>query len=190
MSRTELADLLNDMANAVREGDSLEGSIEYLLTGDATHPHQVRAAYQVGGRMAQGLMVLVGQNEQPATIEPGEPWSTISDLVAWLDRLNGASEQETALRLMKLTEETGEVAQAYIGYTGQNPRKGITHTRHDVADELCDVIVTAMVALHRFAEDPAKHFAGKIQHIANRSLACPVCDGTGGDHQLGCNRQE
>jgi NTP pyrophosphatase (non-canonical NTP hydrolase) len=190
MTRTELADLLDDMANAVRDGDSLEGSIEYLLAGDATHPHQVRAVYRSGNRMGQGGMVVIGQDEQPPPAEPGDPWFTIGQLVGWLDRSNGAGEQETALRLMKLTEETGEVAQAYIGYTGQNPRKGITHSRNDVADELCDVIVTAMVALHRFAEDPGKHFAEKIQHIAHRSLTCSVCDGTGGDHQLGCNHQE
>lgn len=121
------------------------------------------------------------------------------------------------MRLMKLTEEAGEVMQAYIGMVGQNPRKGVTHSRADVADELCDVIVTAMVALHSFTDDPEQHLATKIQTIADRSRehatdkfidaakardpqeleelrheawcrddACPTCDGTGGDHQIGC----
>lgn len=98
-------------------------------------------------------------------------WDTIRRLVAWLDQANGTGEHETAMRLMKLTEEAGEVMQAYIGTVGQNPRKGVTHTRADVADELCDVIVTAMVALHRFTDDPEKHLAAKIQKIADRSVA-------------------
>jgi hypothetical protein len=51
------------------------------------------------------------------------------------------------LRIMKLTEETGEVTQAVTGTLGQNPRKGVTHTWDDVQAELCDVIFTAMVAL-------------------------------------------
>jgi hypothetical protein len=33
---------------------------------------------------------------------------------------------------MKLTEETGEVTQAVIGAMGQNPCKGVTHTRDEM----------------------------------------------------------
>lgn len=95
-------------------------------------------------------------------------WSTIAALVAWLDESNGTGPHETAMRLLKLGEEVGEVSQAYIGATGQNPRKGTTHSAGDVADELCDVIVTAMVALHSFVDDPAQHFGEKIQRIAAR----------------------
>lgn len=95
-------------------------------------------------------------------------WTTIRRLVEWLDTANTRSPHETAMRLMKLSEETGEVMQAYIGATGQNPRKGLTHSRADVADELCDVIVTAMVALHSFTPDPAGHFTEKIHRIAAR----------------------
>lgn len=98
-------------------------------------------------------------------------WQTIRRLVEWLDHVNGTSEHETAMRLMKLTEEVGEVSQAYAGLLGQNPRKGKTHTGSDIADELCDVIVTAMVALHGFTDDPEQHLATKIQTIANRSRA-------------------
>ena len=97
-----------------------------------------------------------------------DPWATIAALAAWLDKSNGSSEHEQAMRLMKLSEETGEVMQAYIGMTGQNPRKGITHTAADVADELCDVIVTAMVALHQFTDQPAEVFEAKVQRIAER----------------------
>ncbi|GAA2930935.1 MazG-like family protein [Kitasatospora cinereorecta] len=57
------------------------------------------------------------------------PWDTIDDLH---DRLDSATdippEQDLLLRMLKLSEEVGEVAQAVIGVTGQNPRKGVTHS--------------------------------------------------------------
>ncbi|MFJ9420752.1 MazG-like family protein [Streptomyces sp. NPDC101249] len=98
-------------------------------------------------------------------------WPTISNLVAWLDANNGRSQTEIGLRILKLTEEVGETAQAWIGATGQNPRKGITHTRTDVADELCDVIVTAAVALASLVDDPGSHLDTKLAKIAARSEA-------------------
>lgn len=97
-----------------------------------------------------------------------EQWAAIQGLVAWLDTENGRSQQEITLRLLKLTEEAGEVAQAWIGATGQNPRKGVTHDRGDVADELCDVIVTAAVALASVMDDPASHLNTKLAKIASR----------------------
>jgi len=106
-------------------------------------------------------------------------WATVAALVAWLDASNGTSTHEQAMRLMKLSEETGEVMQAYIGMTGQNPRKGTTHTAADVADELCDVIVTAMVALHDFTPDPRRHLAVKVQRIADRARLPRTCDDFG-----------
>lgn len=99
-----------------------------------------------------------------------EQWAAIRRLVDWLDGANGTAEQETAMRLMKLTEECGEVMRAYIGMTGQNPRKGHTHESADVAGELCDVILTAAVALHRFSDDPAAALDERIREVARRSL--------------------
>lgn len=96
-------------------------------------------------------------------------FSTIAQLAAWLDASNGTGDHETAMRVMKLSEEVGEVTEAYIGMVGQNPRKGVTHTATDVADELCDVIVTALVALHRFTDDPEQHLNTKLQKIADRA---------------------
>ena len=49
-------------------------------------------------------------------------------------------------RLAKIQEESGEVIGAYIGVTGQNFRKGVTHTIGDVYDELLDVAATAVLA--------------------------------------------
>ncbi|WP_405883589.1 MazG-like family protein [Streptomyces sp. NBC_01136] len=98
-----------------------------------------------------------------------DQWATIRGLVDWLDTANGRTDEEITLRILKLAEETGEVGQAWIGVTGQNPRKGVTHERADVADELCDVIVTAAVALASVIDDPAAHLNAKLAKIAARS---------------------
>ncbi|MGW0780375.1 MazG-like family protein [Streptomyces sp. NPDC002913] len=109
-----------------------------------------------------------------ALINPDQ-WSTIYGLVGWLDRQNGRSEHEITMRLLKLVEEAGEVSQAYIGTQGQNPRKGITHTRQDVADELCDVIITAAVALVSIADsNPDDILNDKIAKVAARARAVNV----------------
>ena len=67
--------------------------------------------------------------------------------VCWLDGHHGNDRQQQTMRILKVTEEAGEVAQAWIGFTGQNPRKGVTHTDREVADELADVALTALVAI-------------------------------------------
>ena len=98
-------------------------------------------------------------------------WDTVARLVDWLDRSSTlAPETEKLLRLMKLSEEVGEVAGAVIGATGQNPRKGFTHTWDDVNAELCDVILTAMVALTTITPDARQVFAERLRHVAARSL--------------------
>ena len=98
-------------------------------------------------------------------------WDTVARLVEWLDRSSTLPpETDKLLRLMKLSEEVGEVAQAVIGVTGQNPRKGVTHTWDDVTSELCDVILTAMVALTTITPDAREVFARRVDHVAARSL--------------------
>jgi hypothetical protein len=101
-------------------------------------------------------------------VEPAapDPWAVVARLTAWLDDHNGSSTPETALRLMKVQEEAGEVAAAWIGVVGQNPRKGVTHTTGEVLGELCDVIVAAMVAMTTLTRDPAARFAAKLESIA------------------------
>ncbi|MEV8523195.1 MazG-like family protein [Streptomyces sp. NPDC052000] len=100
-----------------------------------------------------------------------DQWSTIRGLVDWLDSRNGRSDHEIAMRLMKITEEAGEVVQAYLGVHGQNPRKGITHIVPDVQDELCDVIVTAAVALASLVGNPETVLAVKLDKISARAAA-------------------
>ena len=71
-------------------------------------------------------------------------------------------------RIMKLAEEVGEVVQAYIGTTGANKRKGITHNGYDIASELSDVIITAMVAMHGYLADPEEFFNRHVEKIWER----------------------
>ena len=62
-------------------------------------------------------------------------------------RPNGRGPHETAVWVMKIAEEAGEAVAAYIGTTGTNPRKGVTATADELAGELCDVVLAALVAL-------------------------------------------
>lgn len=50
-------------------------------------------------------------------------------------------------RIIKVTEEVGELNAAYIGYVGQNLRKGVTHTADDIVAEAVDVVITALMVL-------------------------------------------
>jgi rubrerythrin len=86
-----------------------------------------------------------------ASARPVTLWRHVATLVAWLDAANPRTDHEIACRVMKLAEETGEAVAAYIGMTGQNPRKGTCATVDDLASELCDVVITALVALASIA---------------------------------------
>lgn len=99
-----------------------------------------------------------------------EQWDAAYGMKRWLDQANGTGPLDEAFRIMKLTEEAGEVVSAYIGMTGQNPRKGVTHTREDVCGELADVIITAMIALASVADrDPAQILDEKLVATVERA---------------------
>lgn len=102
---------------------------------------------------------------------PGpELWASIDDLWEWLDDSRPIEGREgLLLRILKLNEEVGEVAEAVIGATGQNPRKGVTHTWDDVQSELCDVVVTALVALRTLTPDAREVFARHLERVTARS---------------------
>jgi NTP pyrophosphatase (non-canonical NTP hydrolase) len=80
-------------------------------------------------------------------------WTAVPAARDWLDAANGRADAELSSRILKLTEEAGEVAAAWIGVLGSNPRKGVTHTREEVVDELADVVVTALVAIESLGFD-------------------------------------
>jgi NTP pyrophosphatase (non-canonical NTP hydrolase) len=67
------------------------------------------------------------------------------------------------VRLLKLTEEVGEAAEAFIGIRGLNSRKGVCRSREDLLDELADVIITAAVAMSAAADGSADEAAAHLE---------------------------
>jgi hypothetical protein len=68
-------------------------------------------------------------------------WDQISELHAC------HREMPVEISLLKLSEEVGETAEAFIGMHGLNSRKGVCRSRDDLLAELTDVIITAAVAM-------------------------------------------
>ncbi|MER6809746.1 NUDIX domain-containing protein [Spirillospora sp. NPDC000708] len=106
----------------------------------------------------------------------------------WADtariRAGYLSEVPTQTLVLKLAEEVGEVAEAYIGMTGGNPRKGVHKSRSDVLDELADVMLSAAVPMVDLAGGAAQaeaHMAGRLGIVSAREVAAPPeWDGSGG----------
>ncbi|SED36034.1 NTP pyrophosphatase, house-cleaning of non-canonical NTPs [Streptomyces sp. 3213] len=106
------------------------------------------------------------QKDQPADL-----WTGVEDLWTWVDTNRPLDGQEgLLLRILKLSEEVGEVSEAVIGVTGQNPRKGVTHTWDDVQAELCDVVITALIALRTLTPDAQEVFTRHLARVRERSL--------------------
>ncbi|MFE0809872.1 MazG-like family protein [Streptomyces sp. NPDC058794] len=102
---------------------------------------------------------------------PTDLWTTVDALWKWLEADQPVSGREgLLLRMLKLSEEVGEVSEAVIGATGQNPRKGVTHTWGDVEAELCDVVITALVALRTLTPGARAVFDRHLARVAARSL--------------------
>ncbi|MFD7259802.1 MazG-like family protein [Streptomyces sp. NPDC059874] len=101
-------------------------------------------------------------------------WDTINALADRFDASDAAQglrpEESHVLQVLKIGEEFGEAAQAVIGAKGTNPRKGHSHSWEDVHDEVCDVIITGMVALARMRPDAAEYFAGQLRLKAGKFL--------------------
>ena len=97
-------------------------------------------------------------------------WDHVARTVAWLDAANGRGPHETAVRVMKIAEETGEAVAAYIGLTGQNPRKGVTASADDLAGELCDVVLAALVALATVTGGTPQAESRLAGHVAARAV--------------------
>lgn len=89
-------------------------------------------------------------------------------LWAIYDALRDHQGGDPAPRLMKIGEEFGEVIEAFIGFKGWNKRKGFNKSADDVADELCDVIITAHVALHDWVENPEEYLEAHVEKIRKR----------------------
>ncbi|MFF4645834.1 MazG-like family protein [Streptomyces sp. NPDC001389] len=119
---------------------------------------------------------LRGADEGAASAAGGAaaPWETVRALAARFDAASAergvVPPHSHVLQVLKIGEEFGEAAQAVIGATGTNPRKGHSHSWDDVHDEVCDVIITGMVALARMRPDAAEYFAGQLALKAGRFL--------------------
>ncbi|WP_030379650.1 MULTISPECIES: MazG-like family protein [unclassified Streptomyces] len=101
-------------------------------------------------------------------------WRSVDDLWTWLEAESPVGGREgLLLRMLKLSEEVGEVAEAVIGALGQNPRKGTTHTWEDVHAELCDVALTALIALRTLTPDARETFESHVTKVTRRSLGPP-----------------
>ena len=76
------------------------------------------------------------------------------------------------MRILKLTEEVGEAAEALIGMRGMNRRKGAYRTTDDLLDELSDVIITAAVAMSGVtatADEARDHFERRLSAVTARA---------------------
>jgi NTP pyrophosphatase (non-canonical NTP hydrolase) len=88
--------------------------------------------------------------------------------VSWLDSHNGRAEHQLTLRILKVSEEAGEAAGAWIGLLGNNPRKGVTHRREQVAAELADTAITALVAIESLGFDAGQVLADCAAKVLDR----------------------
>ncbi|MFB7496120.1 MazG-like family protein [Streptomyces sp. NPDC056161] len=99
-------------------------------------------------------------------------WEQVGRLRKWLDdeTADAAPADVRLLRVLKIGEEYGEVAEALHGALGANPRKGRSHTWTDVQTELADVIVTSMVALATIAPDADHVLDERLDALVARVL--------------------
>ncbi|MFF9620579.1 MazG-like family protein [Streptomyces griseosporeus] len=106
----------------------------------------------------------------PAAAEAAaDLWDTVDALWRWLEAGQPIGGREgLLLRVLKLSEEVGEAAQAVIGATGQ--ALGTSHSWEDVQAELCDVVITALIALRTLTPDAREVFARHLERVARRSL--------------------
>ncbi|GAB3662974.1 MazG-like family protein [Actinocorallia lasiicapitis] len=92
-------------------------------------------------------------------------WNEIAKLHAYHGHVS------VDLQMLKLSEEVGEAAEAYIGMIGANRRKGVHRTRADVLAELSDVIITAAVAMSRLTEGDQDAAAAAFEERLARVLS-------------------
>lgn len=87
-------------------------------------------------------------------------WQVIELVDMWLDSSVNGDYLDQPLgqdwaRISKIAEELGEATAAFIGITGQNPRKGIHGSMDDLLDELADTALTAILAIQHFSKSSA-----------------------------------
>jgi NTP pyrophosphatase (non-canonical NTP hydrolase) len=93
-----------------------------------------------------------GDHFRRDTVAPGRTDFTDTELMrAMWDQIRDLharyGDVPVEIRLLKVTEEVGEAAEAFIGMHGLNSSKGVCRSRDDLLAELADVIITAAVAM-------------------------------------------
>ena len=93
---------------------------------------------------------------------PDRRMRRLADCVAWMDDdldehvSQPYKDQPLAqdwARVAKAAEEVGEAINALIGYTGQNPRKGVHGSPDNLLAELSDGALTCVYAIQHFTKD-------------------------------------
>ncbi|MFI5837734.1 hypothetical protein ACIA5A_29055 [Micromonospora sp. NPDC051300] len=106
--------------------------------------------------------------------EPAHDATVVAARVAAsLAQANGAGLDQQSMLVLKVCEEAGEAAAAWIGVRGQNPRKGVTHTHDDVAGELADVALAALVAIAGIGLDPGRVLDDCVAKVTKRLIDRP-----------------
>ena len=107
------------------------------------------------------------------------PWLLVG-LSRWIDNhpanANRDPEALTWGRLAKVAEESGEVISAWIGATGQNPRKGITGSREAVRRELLDVATTALAAVEHLDGHAGRSLDALAEHVLSVAARARLAD--------------
>jgi hypothetical protein len=104
--------------------------------------------------------------------------SAIERIDDWLDD-NTSNEYKVQplaqdlARVAKAGEEAGEAFEAFLGYTGQNPRKGFSSEMEDVFNELADVAITGIVGIQHFTKDVESTKRIMLQRLSYRINKIP-----------------
>jgi Helix-turn-helix domain len=137
--------------------------------GTATAPYPLARDTGPGNR---------GDHFRGDTVAPGRMDFTDTELTrAMWDQIRDLhvryGDVPVEIRLLKVTEEAGEAAEAFIGMHGLNLRKGVCRSRDDLLAELADVIITAAVAMTGVTEgdiDEARsHLEQRLAVVTERA---------------------
>lgn len=106
--------------------------------------------------------------ENPTNLSsPQSTAAQIAHALADRDRTFYGGQYVELLRVAKLAEESGEAMQALIAYHHANPRKP-AGSLDDVIKELCDVALTAKVAIENFGRDAEEELALRERAVLGR----------------------
>jgi NTP pyrophosphatase (non-canonical NTP hydrolase) len=95
-------------------------------------------------------------------MDMSEVGKAVTEVNNWIDSDVPIEYQRPSLaqdwaRIAKITEEAGEVVEAFILMTGQNPRKesdlGFWEHREELLGELADVVACGVLAIQHFTGD-------------------------------------